>query len=166
MLAFPFSEPSSPVSCLPVLRSYTSSAGRGALAVWGCGGGFTVEEEWLGNMGCEARVWEPWDQKVALDIFMSPCQVIVLTQQIQNQVKCLLKYELGSLGNSMVEFMWELITTEFGQNHPYYVLITLLIVTDERLKSNWVCYLNAWFFSSFPSCFSKLILFWCLKRNY
>ena len=30
MLAFPFSEPSSPISCLPILRSYTNSAGKGS----------------------------------------------------------------------------------------------------------------------------------------
>ena len=29
MLAFPFSELSSPISCLPILRSYTNSAGQG-----------------------------------------------------------------------------------------------------------------------------------------
>lgn len=151
MLAFPFSEPSSPVSCLPVLRSYTSSAGKGSsghVGLWQwfhCRGGMVGQYRMWGQ-----RVWEPWDHKVPLDIFMSPCQVIVLTQQIQNQVKCLLKYELGSLGNSMVEFMWELITTEFGQNHPYYVLITLLIVTNERLSPTECVIWMLDFFLHFP----------------
>lgn len=48
--------------------------------------------------------------------------------------KCLSKYELESLGNSMVEFMLELLITEFGQNHPCYVLITLPIATNERIN--------------------------------